>query len=91
MYSGKLNGGAYGKAIEKALPLCIANTFDSSNQNWMFMHDNTPSCRAKHTLKWLENQGIKTIKWPAVSPHIDSIENLWDFIEKKTENEANPC
>ena len=68
MYSGKLNGGAYVKVIEEALPLFIENTFDSSNQNSMFMHDNAPSHRSKYTLKWFENKGIKIIKWFAVSP-----------------------
>ena len=62
MYSGKLNEGAYVKVIEEALPLFIENTFDSSNQNWMFMHDNSPLHRSKYTLKWFENKGIKIIK-----------------------------
>ena len=66
MYAGKLNGGAYVKVIEEALPLFIENTFDSSNQNWMLMHDNAPSHRFKYTLKWFENKGIKIIKWLAV-------------------------
>ena len=45
MYSGKLNlnGGAYVKVIEETLPSFIENTFDSSNQNGIFMHDNVPS------------------------------------------------
>ena len=66
MYAGKLNRGAYVKVIEEALPLFIENTFDSSNQNWMLMHDNAPSHRSKYTLKWFENKGIKIIKWLAV-------------------------
>ena len=51
MYSGKLNGGACVKVIEEALPSFIGNTFDSSNQNGISMHDNVPSHRSKCTLK----------------------------------------
>ena len=83
MYSGKLNEDTYVKIIEEVLPLFIENTFDSSNQNWMFTHDNAPSHRFKYTLKRFENKGIKIIKWPAVSPDFNLIENLWDLIDKK--------
>ena len=73
----------YVKVIEEALPLFIENTFDLSNHNWMFMHDNAPSHRSKYILKWLQNKGIKIIKWPAVPPDHDFIENLRDLIDKK--------
>ena len=83
MYSGKLNRGACVKVIEEALPSFVENTFDSSNQNWMFMHDNAPSRRSKCTLKWFENKGIKINKWFVVSLDLNPIENLWDLIDKK--------
>ena len=83
MHSGKLNGGACAKVIEETFPLFIENTFDSSNQNWMFMHGNAPSRRSKYTLKCFESKSIKIIKWFAVSPNRNPIENIWDLIDKK--------
>ena len=47
------------------------------------MHDNAPSHRPKSTLTWLENKGIKVIKWPTASSDFHPIENLWDFSVKK--------
>ena len=92
MHSGKLNGGAYVEITEDALPLFIENTFGSSNQNWMFMHNNAPLHRSRYTLKWFENKGIRVIKWLAMSPELNPIENRWDFIEKTSKkNEANRC
>ena len=42
MYSGRLSGRSYVQVIEEALSLFIENTFDSSNNDWVFMHDNAP-------------------------------------------------
>ncbi|CAF1003959.1 unnamed protein product [Rotaria magnacalcarata] len=83
IYSGKVNGPAYVKIIEEALPSFIENAFDSSNKNWMFMQDNAPPHRSKYTMKWLQDKGIKVMKWPASSPDLNPIENLWDHIDKK--------
>jgi len=46
MCSGNVDGPAYIKIIEGALSLFIANTFDSSNKEWVFMHDNAPPHRS---------------------------------------------
>ncbi|CAF3008047.1 unnamed protein product [Rotaria socialis] len=62
IYSGKVDGPAYVNIIEEALPSFIENAFDSSNKNWMFMHDNTPPHRSKYTMKWLQDKGIKVMK-----------------------------
>ncbi|CAM4976400.1 unnamed protein product [Rotaria socialis] len=48
IYSGKVDGRAYVKIIEELLPSFIENAFDSSNKNWMFMHDNAPPHRSKY-------------------------------------------
>ncbi|CAF4622808.1 unnamed protein product, partial [Rotaria socialis] len=46
IYSGKFDGPAYVKIIEEALPSFIENPFESSNKNWMFLHDNAPLHRS---------------------------------------------
>ncbi|CAF3431589.1 unnamed protein product [Rotaria socialis] len=66
--SGKVDGRAYVKIIEEALPSFIENAFDSSNKNWMFMRDNAPPHRSKYTMKWLQDKGIKVMEWPVTSP-----------------------
>ncbi|CAF5065703.1 unnamed protein product, partial [Rotaria sp. Silwood1] len=48
-YTGRLNGPAYVKVIEEALPMFIENTFDAPNNNWAYMHDNAPAHRSKYT------------------------------------------
>jgi hypothetical protein len=83
LYSGSVDGPAYIKIIEEALPMFIENTFGSSNKEWMFMHDNAPPHRSKYSNQWFKNNSIPLIKWPATSPDLNPIEWIWDYIDKQ--------
>ena len=58
MYSGRLSGRSYVQVIEEALSLFVENTFDSSNNDWVF-NDNAPPHRYDYAVKWFESKGIK--------------------------------
>ena len=50
--------------------------------NWIFQQDNA-TCHTAHPVKeWFEEEGIEVMTWPAQSPDINPIENLWDYIAK---------
>ena len=49
------------------------------------MHDNAPCYRAIVVSDWLEEQGVTVSSWPAQSPDLNPIENLWDHMERQLE------
>ena len=58
--------------------------------NFVFQDDNAPAHRARRVMDFLENENVQHMDWPAMSPDLNPIENLWSEISRGLNNMDNP-
>nr|CAH7729294.1 unnamed protein product [Callosobruchus chinensis] len=84
---GTMAGAYYLRNIINAIVQPLRNEI---GDQFILMDDNARPHRTKVVQQALENGNIARLEWPAMSPDMNPIERVWDYVSRAIFNRNNP-
>ncbi|KAK3565088.1 hypothetical protein QTP86_033139 [Hemibagrus guttatus] len=80
----KVTAPVYQEILENFMLPSADQLFEDAD--FIFQQDLAPAHTAKSTKSWLNDHGVGVLDWPANSPDLNPIENLWGIVKRKMRN-----
>ncbi len=77
----KVNTAVYQEVLEHFMLPAADQLYGDAD--FIFQQDLAPAHSAKATSTWFKDHGIPVLNWPANSPDLNPIENLWGVVKRK--------
>lgn len=82
---GRLDSNRY-QALLSGHVLPLLNQYP--HLAFMFQQDNASIHASHSTTRWFDENNVPVLKWPAKSPDLNIIENVWSFLARDVYNNA---
>ena len=77
--STRMNSNGYTDILEESL---LPEARQMGGRGWIFQQDNAPVHKSKWTMDWFSRKKVRVLDWPARSPDLNPIENLWGIMTR---------